>query len=86
MEFKLECNIDQCKTLADNLTKTTENFKLKKIQSLEKEAKFSQENEELRWKYDCKLRQLQKMEEEYSTKVCWKNRSIAQYLCLLYKL
>lgn len=77
LESKLACSVEQCKILAINLNKTTENLRARKIQSFEKETKLIQENEELQWKYDRKLHQLQealqKMQEEFSTKVCTLN-------------
>lgn len=75
LESELTSSIQQCKILADSLNKTTENLKMRKIKSLEKEAQLIQANEELRWKYDTKLHQLQnslqKMQEEFKTKVCF---------------
>lgn len=76
LETKLAISIEQCKVLADNLNKTTENLKIKKIQSLEREAQLIQANEELKWHYDSKLHHLQnslqKMQQEFTTKVCKK--------------
>ena len=73
LESKLACSVQQCKILANDLNKTTENLRARKIQSLEKETKLIQENEELQWKYDRKIHQLQealqKMQEEFSIKV-----------------
>lgn len=66
--------MEQCKMLANKLNMTIENLRLRKIQSLEKETKLIQTNDELQWKYDRKLHQLQdalqKMQGEFSTKVC----------------
>lgn len=73
LESKLVTSVEQCKVLASNLSTATEDLRTRKIQSLEKETKLIQANEELQWKYDQKLYQLQdalqKMQEEFSTKV-----------------
>lgn len=57
----------------NNLNKTTENLRIRKIQSLEKETKLIQANQELQWKYDRKIHQLQdalqKMQDEFTVKV-----------------
>ncbi|XP_014230772.1 centrosomal protein of 120 kDa-like isoform X1 [Trichogramma pretiosum] len=73
LESKLTNSMQQCKILANDLTKTTEDLRARKIESLEKESKLIQANDELQWKYDRKLQQLQealqKMQEEFTSKL-----------------
>ncbi|XP_008207344.1 centrosomal protein of 120 kDa [Nasonia vitripennis] len=90
LESQLATNVEQCKVLASNLSKATEDLRTRKIQSLEKETKLIQANEELQWKYDRKLHQLQnalqKMQEEFSSKLMSleeQNRSLLSQIELL---
>ncbi|XP_058799489.1 centrosomal protein of 120 kDa [Phymastichus coffea] len=73
LETKFGSSIEQCKILSNKLNMTIENLRVRKIQSLEKETKLIQANDELYWKYDRKVNQLQdalqKMQGEFSTKL-----------------
>ncbi|XP_014217743.2 centrosomal protein of 120 kDa [Copidosoma floridanum] len=90
LESKVALNIQQCKVLADNLSKTIEDLRKRKIQSFERETKLIQTNEELQWKHERKLRQLQdaldKMQAEFDIKLRTleeQNRSLIRQIELL---
>ncbi|XP_029056561.1 centrosomal protein of 120 kDa-like isoform X1 [Osmia bicornis bicornis] len=58
LEAKLACSIEQCKLLANSLNNATEDLRMRRLQSLEKETRLIKTNEDLHWRYETKIRQL----------------------------
>ncbi|XP_015109878.1 centrosomal protein of 120 kDa isoform X2 [Diachasma alloeum] len=73
LESQLACSVEQCKILASNLNKATDDLRTRRIQSMEKEAQLMKANEELKWTCDRKLRDLndasERMREDYTSKL-----------------
>uniref|UniRef100_A0A0C9QLD1 Cep120_0 protein n=1 Tax=Fopius arisanus TaxID=64838 RepID=A0A0C9QLD1_9HYME len=58
LESQLACSVEQCKILANNLNKATDDLRTRRVQSIEKEEQLIKTNEELKWAYDRKVRDL----------------------------
>ncbi|XP_015518371.2 centrosomal protein of 120 kDa isoform X1 [Neodiprion lecontei] len=58
LETKLACSVEQCKMLANSLNNATEDLRIRRLKSLEKEARLIKANEDLQWRYDHKLQEL----------------------------
>ncbi|XP_014607872.1 PREDICTED: centrosomal protein of 120 kDa [Polistes canadensis] len=58
LELKLACSVEQCKMLANNLNKATDDLRTRRLQSLEKEARLIKANEDLQWRYETKVQEL----------------------------
>ncbi|KAI4504421.1 hypothetical protein M0802_000892 [Mischocyttarus mexicanus] len=58
LESKLACSVEQCKMLANNLNKATDDLRTRRLQSLEKEARLIKANEDLQWRYESKVQEL----------------------------
>ncbi|XP_043500526.1 centrosomal protein of 120 kDa-like isoform X2 [Polistes fuscatus] len=58
LELKLACSVEQCKMLANNLNKATDDLRTRRLQSLEKEARLIKANEDLQWRYESKVQEL----------------------------
>ncbi|XP_043280435.1 centrosomal protein of 120 kDa-like [Venturia canescens] len=73
LEAKLACSVEQCKMLANSLNMATEDLRTRRLKSLEKEARLIKANEDLQWRYEKKLQELQdafqRMQEELLAKV-----------------
>ncbi|XP_063980873.1 centrosomal protein of 120 kDa isoform X2 [Diachasmimorpha longicaudata] len=73
LESQLACSVEQCKILANNLNKATDDLRTRRIHSMEKEAQLLKTNEELQWTYDRKLRDLkdasERMREDCASKL-----------------
>lgn len=58
LEAKLACSVKQCKMLANSLNNATEDLRMRRLKSLEKETRLIKTNEDLQWRYETKIRQL----------------------------
>lgn len=74
LESKLACSVEQCKMLANNLNKATDDLRTRRLKNLEKEARLIKANEDLHWRYEAKIQELKEslriMQEESTSKVC----------------
>lgn len=73
LEAKLASNTEQCKMLANCLNNATEDLRIRRLKSHEKETRLIKANEEMKNQYEMKLQQLrsatEKMQDEFATKV-----------------
>jgi len=73
MESKLACSVEQCKMLANSLNNATEDLKTRRLKSLENETRLIKANEDIQWRYEVKLQELNDslhtMQNELTSKV-----------------
>ncbi|XP_043670067.1 centrosomal protein of 120 kDa isoform X2 [Vespula pensylvanica] len=73
LESKLACSVEQCKMLANNLNKATDDLRTRRLKNLEKEARLIKANEDLHWRYEAKIQELKEslriMQEESTSKI-----------------
>ncbi|XP_012528334.2 LOW QUALITY PROTEIN: centrosomal protein of 120 kDa [Monomorium pharaonis] len=58
LESKLAYSVEQCKTLANSLNNATEDLRKRRLKSLENETRLIKANEDLKWRYETKLQEL----------------------------
>ncbi|XP_012256855.2 centrosomal protein of 120 kDa-like [Athalia rosae] len=73
LEMRLNCSVEQCKMLANSLNNATEDLRVRRLKSLEKEARLIKANEDLQWRYDHKMQELreasQRLEDDLNHKL-----------------
>jgi len=73
LESKLACSVEQCKMLANSLNNATEDLKTRRLKSLENETRLIKANEDIQWRYEVKLQELNDslhmMQNELTSKV-----------------
>jgi centrosomal protein CEP120 len=73
IESKLACSVEQCKMLANSLNNATEDLKMRRLKSLENETRLIKANEDIQWRYEVKLQELNDslytMQNELTSKV-----------------
>ncbi|XP_034948982.1 centrosomal protein of 120 kDa [Chelonus insularis] len=58
LESKFACNVEQCKELANSLNSATDDLRMRKLHSLQKEARLIKTNDQLKWAYEKKTQEL----------------------------
>lgn len=73
LESKLAYSVEQCKMLANSLNNATEDLRTRRLKSLETETRLIKANEDLQWRYETKLQELNdslyEMQNESKSKV-----------------